>query len=96
MHPLASPPAGSPPGWPHHSKFINIFVLAYISIILLAGSKSVTTKICENKYEKNTTECRTSNARDPAKRDAERMRIEQGMLDFRAAAERALPAHPAD
>jgi hypothetical protein len=43
-------PSGYPPGWFHHLKFINIFDLPYITIILLACSKSVTTKKCEIKY----------------------------------------------
>ena len=34
--PLASTPSGGPPGWPHRSKFINIFILPCICIILLA------------------------------------------------------------
>ena len=86
-------PPAVPPGSSHHSKFINIFALPYISIILSALSKSVTTKMCEIKYEKNTTPCCMSNACDPAKRDAERTIIELDMLDFRTGAERALPAH---
>jgi hypothetical protein len=86
-------PSGYPPGWPHQSKFINIFVLPYLIIILLARSKSVTTKKCEIKYEINITLCGTSTAVDPAKRDVERTRIELAMLDFRPGSERALPAH---
>jgi hypothetical protein len=89
------PPSGYPPRWSHHSKFINIFVLLYISIILLAGSKCVTAKMCEIKYKINTTPCRTSNAVDPAKRDIERTRIEPTVLDFRSRARRALPARRA-
>src|SRR6201992_2465731 len=39
--------AGYPRGWPHHSKFINIFILLYIITILLAFKKSVTAKKSE-------------------------------------------------
>jgi hypothetical protein len=81
-----------PPGYSHHSKFINIFVLPYISIILLARSKSVTTKRCEIKYKINTTPCGIPNAVDPAKRGVERMRIEPRTLGFRSETKRAWPA----
>ena len=91
--PPAILPSGYPPGWPHQSKSINIFVLPYITIILLACSKSMTTKKCEIKYEKNITPCGTSTAVDPAKRDVERTRIELAMLDFRPGSKRAPPAH---
>jgi hypothetical protein len=79
-----SPPSGYPPGWSHYSKFINIFVLPYISIILSAGPKSVAVKKCKIKYKINTTPCKTSNAVDPAKRDCEQMRIDHTVLDFRS------------
>ena len=69
-------------------------MLAYISIISLGGSKSVTTNICEIKYEKTTIPCRMSNPNDPAKRGCERTRIEQDMLDFRAAARQACQLIP--
>ena len=48
-----------------HSKFINIFVLSYISIILLASSKSVHTKISEIKCEKNMNLYKTANRSIP-------------------------------
>jgi hypothetical protein len=86
-------PSGYPPGWLHQLKFVNIFVLPYIIIILLARSKSMTIEKCEIKYEKNTIPCKASTAVDPAKRDLERTRIESVVLDFRPEAERALPAH---
>jgi hypothetical protein len=73
----------------------HIFYLAYIITILLAHSKSVRIKICEIKYLKNATLCKTSNAVDPAKRGAKRTRIELAMLDFRPDEKRALPAHRA-
>ena len=60
----------------------HIFYLAYITIILLAHSKSVRIKICEIKYLKNATLCNTLNMVDPAKRGAKRTRIELAMLDF--------------
>ena len=69
-------------------------MLAYISIISLGGSKSVTTNICEIKYEKTTIPCRMSNPNDPAKCGCERMKIEQDMLNFRAAARRACQLIP--
>jgi len=74
---------------------INIFILAYIIIILLASSKSVTIEICEIKSEKNTRPHETPNAIDPAKRGLERRRIEPTMLDFRPGPKRVLPAHRA-
>jgi len=80
----------------HPSKFINIFILAYIIIILLVYSKSVTTEICEIKSEKNTRPHETPNAIDPAKRGLERTRIELAVLDFCPGAKRAPPAHRAD
>src|SRR6201992_2978579 len=40
--------------WPHHSKFINIFILLYIITILLACKKCVTAKMSEKKSEKIT------------------------------------------
>ena len=76
-HPWETPSQGS-----HHSYFVYIFYLAYISIILLARSKSVATKIFEIKYEKNARPCGTPNACDPAKRGLEWPRIELTMLDF--------------
>jgi hypothetical protein len=69
--------------------FVHIFYLAYIIIILLAHSKSVTINICENKYIYNTRPCRTLRAVDPAKRGLERTNIEPAMLDFRPGAKRA-------
>jgi hypothetical protein len=71
------------------SYFVHMFYLAYIIIILLADSKSVTAEICENKSEKNTRPCRTPRAVDPAKRVLERTNIELAMLDFRPGAKRA-------
>ena len=47
-------PSGYPPGWSHYPYLVNIYMLAYLSIILLAGPKSVTTKVFEIKSEKNT------------------------------------------
>ena len=91
--PLASLPPGCRPGWLHQLKFINIFVLPYIIIILLARSKRVTIKKCEIKYKKNTILCETSGAVDPAKRDFERTRIEPTMPNFRPGSKRASPAH---
>ena len=73
----------------------HIFYLAYIITILLAYSKNVTIKICEIKYLKNATLCKTSNRVDPAKRGSTRMRIELAVLDFRPDEKRALPAHRA-
>ena len=49
---------------------------------LLAGSKSATINICEKKYLKNMTLCKTQNAANPAKRTLKWMRIEPTMLDF--------------
>jgi hypothetical protein len=69
--------------------FVRIFYLAYIIIILLAHSKSVTINICENKYIYNTRPCRTLRAVDPAKRGLERTNIEPAMHDFRPGAKRA-------
>jgi hypothetical protein len=94
-----SPPPAIPPSWvpargSHHSYFVHMFYLAYIMIILLSHSKSVTTKMFEIKYEKNTRLCGTSIACDPAKRGRKRMRIEPTMLDFRPGAMRAFSAHP--
>jgi len=80
----------------HHSYFIHMFYLPYITTILLACSKSVIIKICEIKHKKNTSPCRIGNTVDPAKRALERTRIELAALDFRPGAERALPAHRAD
>jgi hypothetical protein len=91
--PPASLPPGCRPGWLNQSELIDIFVLPYITIILLAHSKSVTIKKCEIKYEKNTILCGTSGAVDPAKRDFERTRIEPTMPNFRPGSKRALPAH---
>jgi len=89
MHSQAFPPSGYPPGWSHYPYLVNIFLLAYLSIILLAGSKSVTAKMFEKKSGKNTRPCRTSTACDPAKRGLERTRIELTMLDFRPGGKRA-------
>jgi hypothetical protein len=91
--PPASLPPGCRPGWLNQSELIDIFVLPYVTIILLAHSKSVTIKKCEIKYEKNTILCGTSGAVDPAKRDFERTRIEPTMPNFRPGSKRALPAH---
>ena len=77
------------PGWPHHSYFVHIFYLVYLSVILLALAKSAYTKMLEIKYIKNIIPCRTSNAVDPAKRDVERTRIERDILDFRPMRKRA-------
>ena len=96
MHPLASPRSGWPSGWPHNSNFINILQLAYISIILLACSKRVCTKMSKIKSEKNTTPCRTLNTVDPAKNGLKRTRIERDTLNFCPGRERALPAQRAD
>ena len=83
---------GKPSGIPTQGSlwlyFVRIFYLAYIIIVFLAGSKSVTTKISEIKYEKNTIACKTSDAVDPAKRGVERTLIELTMLDFRPGAKR--------
>ena len=46
--------AGYPYGWPHHLKFINIFILLYIITILLACKKSVTTKMSEKIWKNHT------------------------------------------
>ena len=73
----------------------HVFYLAYIISILLAHSKSVTIKICEIKYLKNATLCKTSNRVDPAKHGSQQTRIELAMLDFRPDEKRALPAHRA-
>ena len=67
---------GWPPEWTHNPYLVNIFWLAYISIILLADSKSVRTKMCKIKLEKYTTPWRTLKAEDPAKNDTKWMRIE--------------------
>jgi hypothetical protein len=69
--------------------FVHMFYLAYIIVILLARSKSVTINICENKSEKNTRPCRTPRAVDPARRGLERTNTEPTMLDFRPGAKRA-------
>ena len=66
----------------HHTYFVHIFGLAYIIIILLACSKSVTIKICAKKYEKNARTCETPDTVDPAKRGLKRTRVEPAMLDF--------------
>jgi hypothetical protein len=71
------------------SYFVHMFYLAYIIIILLAHSKSATTKICRKKYIKNTRPCRTPRPVDPAKRGPKRTGIELAMLDFRPGAKRA-------
>ena len=71
----------------------HIFYLAYIITILLAHLKNVTIKICEIKYLKNATLCKTSNWVDPAKCGAKWTRIELAMLDFRPDKKQALPAH---
>ena len=76
--------------------FVRIFYLAYIIIILLAGSKSVYTKISEIIYIYNTSLWGTSDATDPANRGLERAIIELTTLDFRPGTERALPARRAD
>jgi len=73
----------------HQSYFVHMFYLAYINIILLARSKSVTAKMLEIKYKRNTRPCGTSNAFDPAKRGPKRTRIELTMLDFRSRGKRA-------
>ena len=80
------------PGGPSNHEFYP----AYIIIILLASSKSVTIEIYEIKYEKNTSPYERQNAVDPTKRGLKRKRIEPAMLNFRPGAKRALPAHRAD
>jgi hypothetical protein len=89
MQSQASLPSGYPPGWSHYPYLVNIFWLAYLSIILLVHSKSAATKMFEIKYEKNTRPCRTSAAFDPAKRGLKRVRNEREMLDFRPGSKRA-------
>ena len=79
----------------HHSYFVHVFYVAYIITILLAHLKSMRIKICEIKYLKNTTLCKTLNAVDPAKCGSKRTRNELAMLDFRPDEKRALPAHRA-
>jgi len=74
----------------HHLYFVHMFILFYISIILLALSKSAHIKISENKSEK-TTSCRTSIAVDPAKRGVERTNNERDTLDFHPGVDRASP-----
>jgi hypothetical protein len=80
------PPFRMPARGSSQSHFVHIFYLAYIIIILLARSKSVTINICENKYIKNTRTCRTLRPVDPAKRGLERTNIESTMLGFRPGA----------
>jgi hypothetical protein len=82
------PPFRMPARGSLQSYFVHIFYLAYIIIILLACSKSVTAKICENKSEKNTRPYRMLRAVDPAKRGPKRTNIELTMLDFRPGAKR--------
>ena len=64
--PLASHPSRYLFGWPHQPHLVNIFWLAYLSIISLAGPKCVHTKIFEIKYKNNARPYRTSNAHNPA------------------------------
>ena len=94
MPPLASPSSGYLAGRSHHSYFVYLWVLAYISVILLVDQKKACAKMSEIKYIKNTTLCGTLIAFDPAKDRKKRTRIEPGMLDFRPGENRAMPAHP--
>ena len=73
----------------HHSYFVHMLYLAYITIILLARSKSAAAKMFEIKYIKNTRPCKTLTAVDPAKRGLKRARTEREMLDFRPGGKRA-------
>ena len=91
---IPSSPSRVPTGGFHHSYFVRMFNLAYINISLLARSKSVTTKKCEIKYEKNTDICRVSTATDPAKRGLKRTRIELTMLNFRLGGKASIASSP--
>ena len=82
MFSQASPTPRWPPRWTHNPYLVNIFWLAYLSIISLAGSKSVHTKMLGIKSEKYTTLWRISKAEDPVKNDAKWTRIEWDMLNF--------------
>ena len=48
----ASSPSGCSLRWTHHPYLVNIFLSAYLSIILLADSKIVHTKMFINKFRK--------------------------------------------
>ena len=77
---------------------ISFICFIYLNIIniVLAGSKSVTINICEIKYLKNKTPCKTRNAVDPAKRALKRTIIESTMLDFRSGESEHFQLHRAD
>ena len=65
-------PSGILTRWSLQLFFVRIFYLAYIIIILLASSKSMTTKMSEIKSEKYTIPYETSNTIDPAKHNPKR------------------------
>ena len=46
------PTSGYPPGWSHCPYLVNIFWLAYLSIILVVGPKSVTAKMLKLNLKK--------------------------------------------
>ena len=79
--PLVLPP-WVPAGGPT-AQISSICCMYDIIVILLAHSEWVATKNHEIKSGKNITSCSWSTAVDPAKRDAERVRIELAMPDFR-------------